>query len=233
MTPVLAVVTDIEGTTSPIAFVREVLFPYARNALPAFIVTHHQQPEVAEWLSRIALETGVSAEDLDALVGTLQSWIDSDKKHTALKALQGLIWVDGYRNADFKAPVYEDAHTRLLQWKAQGLPLYVYSSGSVPAQKLFFAFTDHGDMTPCFSGYFDTETGAKQDPRSYQAIAEAIGKPGDSILFLSDIVAELDAARTAGWQTCLIDRQEDYPTARLADACNGHRRATRFTEIDV
>ncbi|HWR96140.1 MAG TPA: acireductone synthase [Arenimonas sp.] len=231
MSALKAVVTDIEGTTSPIAFVREVLFPYARSALPAFITHHHQRPDVAHWLGRVAEEAGVSANDLDSLIEILQSWIDQDKKHTALKALQGMIWVDGYRSADFHAPVYDDAHAQLLCWRAEGIPLYVYSSGSVPAQKLFFGFTGHGDLTPLFSGYFDTETGGKRDPQSYRNIAQAIGQPAESILFLSDIVAELDAAREAGWQTVLVDRLEDYPEPRVGDESNGHRRVTAFTQI--
>mgnify|MGYP003396961137 FL=1 len=232
MSAVKAIVTDIEGTTSPISFVRDVLFPYARSALPAFITNHHRQPDVALWLGRVAEETGVSANDLDSLIEVLQSWIDQDKKHTALKALQGMIWVDGYRSADFHAPVYADAHAQLLRWHAQGVPLYVYSSGSVPAQKLFFGFTEHGDLRPLFSGYFDTEIGGKRACASYEAIAAAIGQAPADILFLSDIVAELDAAREAGWQTVLIDRLGDYPMPRLGDDCNGHRRATEFTRID-
>ncbi len=166
------------------------------------------------------------------LIEILKSWIDQDKKHTALKALQGMIWVDGYRSADFHASVYADAHAQLLRWHAQGVPLYVYSSGSVPAQKLFFGFTEHGDLRPLFSGYFDTEIGGKRACASYEAIAAAIGQAPADILFLSDIVAELDAAREAGWQTVLIDRLGDYPMPRLGDDCNGHRRATEFTGID-
>ena len=232
MSAVKTIVTDIEGTTSPISFVREVLFPYARSALSAFVTDHHRRPEVAQWLGRVAEETGMSANDLDGLIEILQSWIDQDKKHTALKALQGMIWVDGYRNAEFHAPVYEDAHTQLLRWHAQGIPLYVYSSGSVPAQKLFFGFTGQGDLTPLFSGYFDTETGGKREAQSYRNIAQAIGQPAEGILFLSDIVEELDAAREAGWQTVLVDRLNDYPNPRLGEAGNGHRRATAFTQLE-
>lgn len=232
MNAIKAVVTDIEGTTSPISFVREVLFPYARSALPGFVANHHRRPEVAHWLGRVAEETGVSANDLDSLIEILQGWIDQDRKHTALKALQGMIWVDGYLSADFHAPVYEDAHTQLLRWHARHLPLYVYSSGSVTAQKLFFGFTEHGDMTSLFSGYFDTESGGKREAQSYRHIAQAIGQPAEDILFLSDIVAELDAAREAGWQTVLVDRLNDYPEPRLDDACNGHRRITGFTQLE-
>jgi len=227
-----AVVTDIEGTTSAIAFVRDVLFPYARSALPAFIAAHHARADVSPWLKRVAEETGLDANDLDALIETLQTWIDIDKKHTALKALQGMIWVDGYTQGVYQAPVYPDAAEALNTWQAQGLELYVYSSGSVPAQKLFFAHTDHGNLCPLFSGHFDTEIGGKRDRESYQAIAAAIGHAPDRILFLSDIVQELDAARDAGWHTVLVDRVQDYPETREQQA-NGHARVTAFTDVSL
>lgn len=233
MTPIKAIVTDIEGTTSSIAFVREVLFPYARNALPAFISSHHADPEVSVWLRRIAEETGASANDLDTLTEILIGWIDQDRKHTALKALQGLVWVDGYQQGTYKAPVYADAAEALKAWQAKGIPLYVYSSGSVPAQKLFFSHTDHGNLLPLFSGHFDTEMGEKRSVESYRRIADAIGCKGEDLLFLSDIVEELDAAREAGWQTVLIDRLEDYALPRTGDNSNGHRRMTTFDQIGL
>ena len=231
MTPIRVIVTDIEGTTGPIAFVRDVLFPYARNALPAFISSHHSDSAVSTWLRRVAEETGVSANDLDSLIEILTEWIDTDRKHTALKALQGMIWVDGYRQGTYKAPLYADASTALRAWHARGIPVYVYSSGSVAAQKLFFSNSNHGDLLPLFSGHFDTETGGKRSAESYRRIATAIGATPSGILFLSDIVAELDAAREAGWQTALIDRSSDYPVARIGDAANGHTRATDFSRI--
>ena len=128
------------------------------------------------------------------IVETLQGWIDQDRKHTALKALQGLVWEAGYRNADFTAPIYPDAAQTLQRWHALGLPLYVYSSGSVPAQKLFFGHSDAGDLTGLFSGWFDTEIGGKREAGSYAAIAERIKVKAHDVLFLSDVVEELDAA---------------------------------------
>lgn len=231
MIPARAIVTDIEGTTSPIAFVRDVLFPYARAALPGFIEGNHRRTDVADWLRRIAEETGTDASDLETLTGILIQWIDTDRKHTALKALQGMIWVDGYRQGTYRAPVYADAATALGAWHTQGIPLYVYSSGSVPAQKLFFGNSDHGDLLPLFSGHFDTETGGKRDPDSYRHIAAGIGVPAPDILFLSDIVEELDAAREAGWQTVLVDRLEDYPLPRIGNAAHGHDRVVDFSQI--
>lgn len=231
MSAVNAIVTDIEGTTSPIVFVRDVLFPYARKALPGFIERNHSRPEVGQWLRRVAEETGLEANDLDALIEVLTGWIAEDRKHTALKALQGMIWAEGYRSAAYVAPVYADAVAALRNWQANGIPLYVYSSGSVPAQKLFFGYSEHGDLNPLFSGYFDTESGGKRSSDSYRNIAAAIGVAAPEILFLSDIVEELDAARDAGWRTILVDRIGDYPSARSGDALNGHRRVTDFSGI--
>ena len=231
MSAIKAIVTDIEGTTSPVAFVRDVLFPYAREALPRFLQEQHGRAEVMHWIKTVAEENGVSANDLDAVTEILQQWIDQDRKHTALKALQGMIWVDGYAKATYRAPVYPDAAAALGRWRSAGIPLYVYSSGSVPAQKLFFAHTDHGDLCPLFSGHYDTEIGGKREAGSYARIAGAIGTAPENLLFLSDIVEELDAARDAGWHTVLVDRREDYPLARTGDATHGHTRAERFSEI--
>jgi enolase-phosphatase E1 len=224
------ILTDIEGTTSSISFVKDVLFPYARRALPEFVRTHGQQPQVRQWLDAVATESGGICTDA-VIVETLQGWIDQDRKHTALKALQGMIWEAGYRDADFAAHIYPDAAPALRRWHADGHPLYVYSSGSVPAQKLFFGHSDAGDLTGLFSGWFDTEVGAKREAASYVRIAEASGVPAAQIVFLSDVVAELDAAREAGLDTVLVDRREDYPEPRLGDACNGHRRVESFAEL--
>lgn len=233
MSAVKAVVTDIEGTTSSIAFVRDVLFPYARAALPRFLQEQHGRADVTHWIKAVAEENGLSADDLDGVTEILLQWIEQDRKHTALKALQGMIWVDGYTQATYQAPVYADAAAALRNWHAAGLPIYVYSSGSVPAQKLFFAHTDHGDLRPLFTDHFDTEIGGKRDIGSYVRIAGAIGIAPENLLFLSDIVEELDAARDAGWQTVLVDRREDYPQARSGDAGHGHSRVERFSDINA
>lgn len=227
----VTVLTDIEGTTSPVAFVREVLFPYARERLPAFIRAHAQTPEVRRWLDAVAVEIAADACDDGVIVETLQGWIDEDRKHTALKALQGMIWEAGYRDGDFTAPLYPDVLPALQAWHASGHRLAVYSSGSVPAQKLLFSHTETGDITPLFSGFFDTEVGGKREAASYRTIAQRLGQPPEAILFLSDVVAELDAARDAGLRTVLLDRREDYPQPRLGDATHGHLRVESFAEI--
>ena len=224
------ILTDIEGTTSSISFVKDVLFPYARRALPGFVAARGQEPEVRAWLDAVGEETG--AADDAAIVATLQAWIDADRKHTALKALQGMIWADGYRDADFTAHIYPDAAEALQRWHAAGERMAVYSSGSVPAQKLFFGHSDTGDLTGLFSAWFDTEIGGKREAASYTRIAEALQVAPAELLFLSDVVAELDAAREAGLGTVLVDRLDDYPVPRDATAANGHPRVTRFDAID-
>lgn len=227
-----AIVTDIEGTTSSIAFVKDVLFPYARAALPAFVREHGHEPEVRQWLDSAAMDVGSVCMD-SVLVEVLQGWIDQDRKHTALKALQGMIWQAGYRQGDYRAHLYPDVAPALRAWHTAGHPLYVYSSGSVPAQKLFFGHSEAGDLSGLFSGWFDTEVGGKREAASYRRIAEAIGRIASDIVFLSDVVEELDAAREAGFDTVLLDRREDYPAARIGEAAHGHRRVERFDQITL
>lgn len=227
----ITILTDIEGTTSSISFVKDVLFPYSRSALPAFVATHAKNPEVRRWLDQVAVEFGGVCSD-EMLVEILQGWIDSDRKHTALKALQGMIWRDGYSAARYAAHVYPDAVAQLHAWHAAGHRLVVYSSGSVAAQKLFFAHSGAGDLTGLFSDHFDTETGGKRDADSYRRIATALDAPPARILFLSDVVEELDAARDAGFRTMLVDRLEDYPQPRTGEAAHGHTRVTSFHDID-
>ena len=226
----ITILTDIDGTAASISFVREVLFPYARRALPRFVREHGQEPDVRRWLDQVATEHGAMCDDA-VIVEVLQGWIDEDRKHTALKALQGLVWTDGYRRADFTAHVYPDAVDGLSRWHDAGHRLAVYSSGSVPAQKMFFGHSDAGDLLHLFEAFFDTEVGGKREAASYARIAAELGcKPG-LILFLSDVVAELDAARDAGLRTVLVDRLEDYPQPRGADECNGHPRVESFDAI--
>ncbi len=227
----ITILTDIEGTTSSISFVKDVLFPYARAALPDFVRTHGDAPEVRHWLDMVAVENGGLCQD-EMIVETLQGWIDQDRKHTALKALQGLVWEAGYADGDFTAPLYPDVAPALRDWHAAGHRLAVYSSGSVPAQKLLFAHTDSGDLTALFAAYFDTEVGGKRDAGSYRAIGERLGSDAGDILFLSDVVEELDAARQAGMRTVLLDRREDYPQPRIGNATNGHPRVESFADIE-
>ncbi len=189
--PIRAVLTDIEGTTSSIAFVTETLFPYARSRMARY---------VAEYPGLVADIPG------DDPVATLLGWMDVDAKGTALKTLQGLIWAEGYADGALHGHVYPDAAAGLRRWHRAGMALYVFSSGSVAAQKLIFGHSIEGDLTPVFSGYFDTTTGSKREPAAYTKIADAIGETPADILFLSDTPAEVFAARGAGMAALLIDR---------------------------
>jgi enolase-phosphatase E1 len=225
-----AILTDIEGTTSSISFVKDVLFPYAQRALPEFVREHGHEPDVRRWLDVAAVDAGNVCRD-DVLVEVLQGWIDEDRKHPALKALQGMIWADGYAQSEYQAHVYPDAAAALHAWREDGFSLYVYSSGSVPAQKLLFAHTSAGDLCPLFTGFFDTEVGGKREAQSYRNVLAALNRAGPDVLFLSDVVEELDAAREAGMDTVLVDRLDDYPNPRNVEACNGHRRVASFAEI--
>ncbi|NCC28425.1 MAG: acireductone synthase [Gammaproteobacteria bacterium] len=203
---VKAILTDIEGTTSSLSFVKDVLFPYAAERLPDFVRAHRDDPQIAQLLED-ARAVADGAVDEDALIAAMLDWIATDRKITPLKALQGLIWEEGYARGDFRGHIYEDAALRLRDWHDAGLRLYVYSSGSVHAQKLLFGHTDYGDLTPVFAGFFDTHIGGKREPESYRAIAAEIGLPPGAMLFLSDIREELDAAHDAGMATIALRRE--------------------------
>jgi len=220
-----AILTDIEGTTSSIAFVKEELFPYARDHLAEYIEANHDNPELQRHLMAAGREAGKSLESV-GLVEQLLKWIDQDRKITPLKAIQGMIWRDGYLRGDFKGHVYQDAADKLKEWHDRQIRLYVYSSGSVEAQKLIFGYSCCGDLTSLFSGYYDTRMGGKKETASYQAILGDIGLPAETVLFLSDADEELDAAMAAGMRTCQLLRAGDgaVPSGR-------HPQAADFTEI--
>ncbi len=194
------VVTDIEGTTTPIAFVHDVLFPYARRALPAYVAAHPDDPDVQE-----AQHLAPDGDALAALLG----WMDADAKIAPLKSLQGRLWREGYLAGEIKGVLYPDVIPALRRWHEAGVRLCVYSSGSVEAQRLLFGHTEDGDTCALFSGFFDTRTGAKRDAASYASIAGELREAAGRCLFLSDVEAELDAARAAGMQTCQLIRAED------------------------
>ncbi|MBY8823948.1 acireductone synthase [Sphingomonas colocasiae] len=194
-----AVLTDIEGTTSSIAFVTDTLFPYAKAHLRDFVERNRE-------ISAPLLDA-VGAEEPGDPVETLLRWIDEDRKATPLKTLQGLIWAEGYADGTLKGHVYRDAADALRRWHDAGVALHIYSSGSIAAQKLIFGNSNEGDLTPLFSGYFDTTSGPKKDAESYRTIARAIGEAPGDILFLSDNIQEIDAAREAGMQAIHIDRE--------------------------
>ncbi len=221
---VRAIVTDIEGTTSSIDFVHEVLFPYASERLPGFVRDHRSDPAIAPILDSVRSEAGEADADTERVIDILLQWISEDRKVTALKGLQGLIWKHGYESGAFTGHMYEDAVTKLRAWATAGIDLYVYSSGSVSAQKLLFGYSDAGDLTPLFRGYFDTNIGHKREAGSYRNIVKHIGVPAVEILFLSDVAAELDAAAEAGMQTYQLIRDENVVPG-------SHRIAQDFDEV--
>jgi enolase-phosphatase E1 len=223
---ICAIVTDIEGTTSSIEFVHAILFPYARRELGAFVRGHAGEERVRIELAAVDQLVG-RALTLDEQVATLEQWSDEDRKATPLKSLQGMIWRTGYERGALEGHVYPEVAACLRRWHAAGTRLYVYSSGSEQAQRLLFAHSVAGDLSPLFAGYFDTRVGAKADPAAYERIRAAIHEPAAGIAFLSDVGSELDAARTAGMQTCQLVRTADCPLAPT------HPHARDFAEVDT
>lgn len=224
------VLTDIEGTTTPLSFVLDVLFPYARRRLDAACASGELRFAEALRLLRQEYEeekrSGADLPEFGDGSPYAHRLMDQDRKSPGLKKLQGLLWEEGYRTGELQGQVYPDVAEALRAWKERGLGIRVFSSGSVLAQKLLFGHSDQGDLLPFFEGFHDTSTGAKQSPSSYTAIAGAFGLPPGAILFLSDVTAELDAAHAAGMQTGLFLR----PGNRPAEA-NGHPVLRSFTEL--
>jgi enolase-phosphatase E1 len=222
MAPVSAVLTDIEGTTSAIAFVKETLFPFAEQALEDFLEAHGQEPEVAACLTEARRLANPGEEAPTAL----RRWMAEDAKVTPLKTLQGLIWRQGFLDGRIQGHLWPDVAPCLRAWARAGIGLHVYSSGSVAAQKLLFGHSLAGDLGSLFTGFFDTTTGGKREAASYAAIARSLHLAPESILFLSDVAEELDAAATAGFRTCQLVRQADG-----TQACDRHRQAPDFPGV--
>jgi enolase-phosphatase E1 len=195
---------DIEGTTTPIAFVTDTLFPYARARLVSFLSREGRADEASAFLAEM----------------------DRDSKSTELKALQGRIWEDGYRSGELTGTVFEDVPRAFARWQSAGTPIAIFSSGSVLAQQWLFRRSSAGDLTPFIAQYFDTEVGPKRDPASYARIAATVALPPSSITFVSDVVAELDAARAAGMQTIMSLRPGNHPQPP-----HDHRVVHSFDEI--
>jgi enolase-phosphatase E1 len=212
---VRAVLLDIEGTTTPIDFVHQTLFGYARARLDGFLEQHWDDPEVRADVARLqaehASDTSQPAappwrDDAGGVSAYLHWLMDRDRKSTGLKSLQGRIWEEGYRSGDLKGEVYPDVLPALQRWQEQGLDIAIFSSGSIQAQRSLFSNTAHGDLTPFFCAHFDTTTGPKSAPMSYARIATALNHSPAEVLFLSDVGAELDAALLAGMRTALCVR---------------------------
>ncbi len=221
---VKAILTDIEGTTSSIDFVHQVLFPYAARELPDFVRANQGNDEIEKIMQDVRQTADAHDADTEQTIEILLDWIRQDRKITALKSLQGHIWKHGYESGGFTGHMYADAVKNLRRWQKNGVDLYVYSSGSVGAQKLLFGHSDAGDLRPLFKGYFDTQIGGKMEPASYSSIANSISRPAGDILFLSDVANELDAAAQSGMQTMQLVRDDKV-------VCGSHRIAADFDEV--
>lgn len=221
------VLMDIEGTIIPVAFVRDVLFPYAKHRLAAFLREQHEEAAVRQWAEvcqdTVILELG-RRPDYEELSDILSRWIEEDRKHPGLKGIQGMIWQEGYRTGAFAPDLYREVAPALDRWRRNGLRLALYSSGSEQAQRLLLEHTTDGNLTELFSNFFDTRIGAKSETASYQRIANHMAVRAEEILFLSDIEAELDAAAAAGLQTAHIVRPGTLPGTR-------HRMCSTFDDL--
>jgi enolase-phosphatase E1 len=227
--PVGAIVMDIEGTTSSARHVYEVLFPYARAAMATWVEQHGDEPVTREAIAEVAEQLGVELSDTTAIVAQLVQWIDDDVKAAPLKTLQGLIWQEGYSRGELTSHMFDDVPPTLHAWHTAGIPLVIYSSGSVAAQKALFAHAPDGDLDSLIDANFDiTTAGPKREQDSYARIAQALSAKPEQLLFLSDIQAELDAARAAGWQVVGVLREgETQATA------SGAPLISSFTELEV
>lgn len=207
------ILTDIEGTTTKITFVSEVLFPY--------FVEHIEDEweELRSWeqfdLAISEIKKDSDANSKEEFIQQLKTWVREDIKQTGLKRLQGKVWEKGYKKGDLKAHLYVDVAKAFRDWKNQGLSINIYSSGSVQAQKLLFANSVYGDLTPMISQYFDTKIGHKREEKSYHEISKALAAPASEIIFFSDVEEELNAAKAAGMQTALLVREnQNLPSSK-------------------
>lgn len=205
-----AILLDIEGTTTPISFVHDVLFPYSSKHLSGYLAQHSDSSEVLADLARLKEEYASdisSDQNPPPLVDPYVNWlIEKDRKSPALKSLQGKIWEQGYKDGSLRAPVFADVLPAMKIWHEAGVSVNIFSSGSVLAQRLLFAHTEEGDLTNFISHYFDTSVGAKTDSGSYRRIAAAMQLDPIDVHFISDVEAELDAASDAGMKTSLSIR---------------------------
>ncbi|MBX9688589.1 MAG: acireductone synthase [Candidatus Obscuribacterales bacterium] len=235
-----ALLLDIEGTISPVTYVVDVLFPFARSRFPDFLKDNWEKTSVLTACDLMARDAGQDnaeqwLKDLDSLeekigfiVDDLNKLMDLDIKATGLKELQGLIWKEAFEKGELESVVFPDLPGALERWKADGLQTAIYSSGSATAQRTFLEHTEFGNLADYFSGFFDTTVGAKKRPESYKLIASIIKMPEAEIVFMSDLVAELDAARDSGMQTVLLLRP-----GNIKQENNSHAAISNFNEIEI
>jgi enolase-phosphatase E1 len=220
---VRAIILDIEGTTTPIAFVHDVLFGYARDHVEEFLAANSVAEDIALLREEHAVDVREGRNPPESIAAYVEWLISTDRKSTGLKSLQGKIWRQGYEQGLLKSQVFADVGPAFERWRDRELTISIFSSGSVLAQQLLFAHTEAGDLTPFIDSYFDTNVGKKGEAESYRRIAEAMGFPPQEILFISDVGAELDAANQAGMKTLLSMRpgnapqHEEYPSIHSFD----------------
>lgn len=222
---ITAILLDIEGTVSSLDFVKDVLFPYAKKNLKSYLSKNQNNGEVKKAIQEME-KISQKSLSMDEAIDMLTKWMNEDRKITPLKTIQGLIWEEGFKKKEFQAHIYPDALQKMEKWSNGGMPLYIYSSGSVFAQKLFFKYSEGGDLTQFISGYFDTTTGNKKEAASYRKIGEKLGKKIQDILFFSDNNEELNAAAEAGMKTVFIHRGKQRVRSN-------HRTFTGFEDIDL
>jgi len=245
--PIRGILLDIEGTTSSVSFVYDVMFPYVRKHLTFEVLTNWDEPDfiaaheaiardaghdsLAAWLQTHRLRRDNPLRAADVVCREVIRQMDADLKATGLKRLQGLIWQSGFESGELLAHVYEDVPLALEAWNAAGKDVRIYSSGSVQAQKLFFGHTIAGNLLGHIRGHYDTTIGPKKEAASYIQIAADFSLPTGEILFLSDIVAELDAARAAGLETALVVRPGNAPGQTSAGA--PHAQIAGFSQLEI
>ena len=202
------ILTDIEGTTTEVSFVYDILFPYFRAHMDQWkTVDSAPMNDVLEQTRLLVLEEqSINLTSKEALFEQLRQWSIEDRKVTPLKTFQGMVWEQGFKSGAIKGHMYPDVKPALQRWLNGGLKLAIFSSGSIAAQKQLFGFSTEGDLTPYFSAYFDTTTGMKRDEQTYQLIVQQLNAPANSVLFLSDIHQELEAANAAGMRTLQLVR---------------------------
>jgi enolase-phosphatase E1 len=229
--PLRTVVVDIEGTTGAAAFVVDRLYPYAAQRLRGWLGEHGADPDIARAVAQVRELIGVPAAGVPEVVAALLDWQAADQKVTPLKTVQGKIWEHGFASGELTSHFYPDAIPALRAWKAAGKELFVFSSGSVAAQRSWFRHSPAGDLLPLLSGHFDTENaGPKRAAGSYRAIAAATGGDPAATVFLSDLVDELDAARAAGWHTAGVRRPgEPYYDRGVGD----HLEVASLADLDL
>lgn len=227
-----AILTDIEGTTSSISFVHDVLFPYAYDKMADFLTQNWHNPQVKNIVLEVAKLENLTDFTPSQITTILKEWIKLDRKVTPLKDLQGIIWEEGYKNGDYRSHIYQDAYEKLVSWHNQNIPIYIYSSGSVYAQKLFFSHSEYGNLLYLFSGFYDTNIGNKKESQSYQNIANSLNLNPDEIIFLSDVEAEVNSAFAVGMSTVWVIRDENLFQEKKA-INSSHQIVNNFNLINI